>query len=195
MNVRFFPTLLLAVTSAAAQNSILFSTDQTEQTASTSGGTVLQTVRPNEVAYLEFAPCPVISAEKWAPVTCYQTMAGNEEKHGQELRERRQALFGDAPRRVSRAMLWDVEAPEYDETRAFMSARQAMGVALRAETKAQEFFVKALPWITDDEVRRLFEELRDEEVVHQTLVREALRNLPPEPAPDPEDYEDEPVGL
>jgi rubrerythrin len=125
----------------------------------------------------------------------FQTMAGNEEKHGQELRERRQALFGDAPRRVSRAMLWDVEAPEYDETRAFMSARQAMGVALRAETKAQEFFVKALPWITDDEVRRLFEELRDEEVVHQTLVREALRNLPPEPAPDPEDYEDEPVGL
>jgi rubrerythrin len=125
----------------------------------------------------------------------FQAMAGNEEKHGQELRKRREALFGDAPRRVTRAMLWDVEAPEYDETRAFMSARQAMGVALRAETKAQEFFVKALPHITDDEVRRLFEELRDEEVVHQTLVREALRNLPPEPEPDAEDYEDEPVGL
>jgi rubrerythrin len=125
----------------------------------------------------------------------FQAMAANEEKHGEELRKRRQALFGDAPPRVSRAMLWDVEAPEYDETRAFMSARQAMGVALRAETKAQEFFVKALPHITDDEVRRLFEELRDEEVVHQTLVREALRNLPPEPEPDPEDYEDEPVGL
>ncbi len=125
----------------------------------------------------------------------FQAMAGNEEKHGRELRKRREALFGNTPRRVTRAMLWDVEAPEYDETRAFMSARQAMGVALRAETKAQEFFVKALPHITDDEVRRLFEELRDEEVVHQTLVREALRNLPPEPEPDAEDYEDEPVGL
>ena len=124
----------------------------------------------------------------------FEAMARNEEKHGEELRARRQALFGDAPRRVTREMLWDVEAPDYDETRAFMSARQAMGVALRAETKAQEFFVKALPHITDDEVRRLFEELRDEEVVHQTLVREALRNLPREDQSDPEAYEDEPVG-
>ena len=124
----------------------------------------------------------------------FQAMARNEEKHGEELRERRQALFGDAPRRVTRAMLWDVEAPDYDETRAFMSARQAMGVALRAETKAQEFFVKALPHISHEDVRLLFEELRDEEVVHQTLVREALRNLPQETEPDPEDYEDDPVG-
>jgi rubrerythrin len=124
----------------------------------------------------------------------FRAMAANEEKHGAELRARRRALFADAPRRVTRAALWDVEAPDYDETRAFMSARQAMAVALRAETKAQEFFVKALPHITDEDVRLLFEELRDEEVVHQTLVREALRNLPPEPEADPEDYEDEPVG-
>ena len=124
----------------------------------------------------------------------FRTMAGNEKKHGDELRERRQKLFGDAPARVSRSMLWDVEAPEYDEARAFMSARQAMGVALRSETKAHEFFVKALPQITDAEVRGLFEELRDEEVLHQTLVREALKNLPSAPEPDPEAYEDEPVG-
>lgn len=124
----------------------------------------------------------------------FRTMARNEEKHGQELRERREKLFSDAPRRVSRSMLWDVEAPDYDETRAFMSARQAMGVALRAETKAHEFFVKALPQIENAEVRLLFEELRDEEVLHQTLVREALRNLPRSPEPDPEAYEDEPVG-
>ena len=54
-----------------------------------------------------------------------------------------------SPARVNRSMLWDVEAPDYDEARAFMSARQAMGVALRAETKAHEFFVKALPRITE----------------------------------------------
>jgi rubrerythrin len=124
----------------------------------------------------------------------FRSMARNEERHGDELRARRKKLFGDAPRRVTRAMLWDVEAPEYDETRALMSARQAMGVALRAETKAHEFFVRALPHITDDEVRTLFKELRDEEVLHQTLVREALRGLPPGPEPDAEDYEDEPVA-
>ena len=124
----------------------------------------------------------------------FEAMAKNEEKHGDELRERRRVLFGDAPSQVTRAMLWDVEAPDYDETRAFMSARQAMGVALRAETKAHEFFVKALPHITDEEVHLLFEELRDEEVVHQTLVREALRNLPHEPDAESVDFEDEPVG-
>jgi rubrerythrin len=124
----------------------------------------------------------------------FRTMAGNEAKHGDELRARREALFGDAPRRVSRSMLWDVEAPDYSEPQAFMSARQAMGVALRAETKAHEFFVKALPHISEPDVRKLFEELRDEEVVHQTLVREALRHLPRGPEPDPEDYVDEPVA-
>ena len=124
----------------------------------------------------------------------FRKMAGNEAKHGEELRGRRQALFGDAPPHVNRSMLWDVEAPDYGEPQAFMSARQAMGVALRAETKAHEFFVKALPGITNEEVRHLFEELRDEEVLHQTLVREALKNLPPGPEPDPEAYEDEPVA-
>jgi rubrerythrin len=124
----------------------------------------------------------------------FRTMAANEAKHGEELRARRKALFGDTPPRVGRSMLWDVEAPDYGEPRAFMSARQAMGVALRAEIKAHEFFVKALPGITDPEVRSLFEELREEEVVHQTLVREALRTLPRGPDPDPDDYVDEPVA-
>ena len=55
------------------------------------------------------------------------------------------SLFGDAPRRVKRSMLWDVEAPDYDQPRAFMSARQAMKVALASETKAHEFFVRPSP--------------------------------------------------
>jgi len=124
----------------------------------------------------------------------FRSMARNEEKHGAELRGRRSQLFGDAPRRVKRSMLWDVEAPEYDEPRAFMSARQAMEVALRAEIKAHEFFVAALPHVADESVRRLFEELRDEEVLHQALVREAMRHLPEGPEPDAEDYVDDPVA-
>jgi rubrerythrin len=124
----------------------------------------------------------------------FRAMARNEAKHGDELRARRRALFADQPRRVKRSMLWDIEAPDYDEPRAFMSARQAMEVALRSEVKAHEFFVKALPHVADPEVRKLFEELRDEEILHQTLVREALNALPPGPEPDAEDYVDEPVG-
>jgi rubrerythrin len=120
-------------------------------------------------------------------------MAKNEQKHGDELRARRRALFGNAPSRVNRSMLWDVEAPDYDQPRAFMSARQAMQVALASETKAHEFFVAALPHIADAEVKRLFEELRDEELIHQSLVQDAMRNLPESGEPDA-DYEDEPVA-
>jgi rubrerythrin len=126
--------------------------------------------------------------------TFFAAMARNEQKHGDELRARRRALFGDAPRRVSRSALWDVEAPDYDEVRIHMTAREAMETALRAETKAHGFFVQAIPHIRDVEVRRLFQELRDEEVLHQALVREAMRNLAPEPDRGAGDYEDEPVG-
>lgn len=74
------PTLCAA---AVAQNTgYVFSTSQTETTASGSGGTVLQTLRPNEVAAVEFFPCPVISAEKWSPRTCYNTMAGDDDADG-----------------------------------------------------------------------------------------------------------------
>jgi rubrerythrin len=124
----------------------------------------------------------------------FATMARNEQKHGEELRARRHRLFGDAPLRVKRSMLWDVEAPDYDQPRALMSARQAMQVALVSETKAYEFFVQALPHLGDPEVKRLFQELRDEELLHQSLVREAMRNLPESAEPDPADYEDEPVA-
>jgi rubrerythrin len=95
---------------------------------------------------------------------------------------------------MKRSMLWDVEAPDYDQPRAFMSARQAMQVALRSETKAHEFFVEALPHIGDPDVKRLFQELRDEELLHQSLVSEAMRNLPEPEEPDAADYEDEPVA-
>ena len=124
----------------------------------------------------------------------FGSMAENERKHGAELHARRHALFGDAPRGVTRAMLWDVEAPDYDQPRAYMSARQAMQVALRSEAKAYEFFVQALPHVTDSDVKRLFQELRDEELVHRSLVQEALRRLPAADEPDASDYEDEPVA-
>ncbi|MGE0144514.1 MAG: hypothetical protein AB7I19_13855 [Planctomycetota bacterium] len=67
---------------AAQSQSWLFGTSQTETTQSGSGGTVLQTLRPNEVVRLEHFPCPVLSAEKWGPTTCYQTMAGDADNNG-----------------------------------------------------------------------------------------------------------------
>jgi len=126
--------------------------------------------------------------------TFFRHMAQNEAKHGEELSKRRTRLFADAPRQVKATMLWDIEAPEYDEARAFMTPRQAMETALRCEEKAHAFFVGALPQISDPDVKALFEELRDEEVAHQDLVKNELAKLPPGPDVGPDDYSDEPVA-
>ncbi|MBY0273842.1 ferritin family protein [Candidatus Binatia bacterium] len=127
-----------------------------------------------------------------APAAFFRAMAVNEAKHGAQLAERRRALFADAPRTVTRAMLWDVEAPDYDEARAFMSAHEAMRVALRAEKKAHVFFSTALPEIGDPGVEHLFTELCAEEVVHQDLVKAELAKLPPEREAGDDDFADEP---
>jgi erythrin-vacuolar iron transport family protein len=124
----------------------------------------------------------------------FRSMVGNEARHESELTTWRQSLFQDAPRVVKRSQLWDVEAPDYDQTRAFMTAREAMGVALLCEIKAFDFFSGALPHIKDPEVRSLFEELREEEMMHQKMVREELNKLPPDPGIDPEAFVDEPTA-
>jgi rubrerythrin len=124
----------------------------------------------------------------------FRVMAGNESKHGEQLATQREALFHDEPSRMDRSMLWDVEAPEYAEARAFMSAREAMKVALQSEIKAHDFFVEALKHVSDPEVRKLFEELRDEELAHQELVENEIAKLPPGPDVNPDDYADEPVA-
>jgi len=143
--------------------------------------------------YLEFVDQMVLHHTQEA-ADFFRAMAGNEARHEAELNARRSSLFRDEPRRVKRSMFWEAEAPDYDQTRAFMSARQAMEVALQSEIKAHHFFVEALPHITEPEVRALFEELRDEELEHQSLVRKALEKAPPDPAIDCSAFVDEPTA-
>jgi rubrerythrin len=124
----------------------------------------------------------------------FRYMAGNEARHGSELAAQRAERFGDAPRTVTRARLFDVEAPDYDAARAFMSPRMAMEVALASEVKAHQFFLEALKVLADPQVRALFEELRDEEVEHQDLVKAELAKLPPDSGLSDEDFVDEPAA-
>ncbi len=121
----------------------------------------------------------------------FRTMAGYEERHGTDLAARRRQLFGNAPRRITKDALDDVEAPDRGMPRVFMSARQAMEVALSSEQKAWEFFDGALPHIADPGVRALFEQLRGEEEQHIRLVKQRLERLPPGPDVE-EDEADEP---
>ena len=123
----------------------------------------------------------------------FRYMVENEAKHGRELSVRRLQRYGDAPRSVTRAMIFDIEAPDYDDARAFMTPRKAMESALASEVKAHAFFVAALPALKDVEVRALFEELRQEELEHQHLVKIELAKLPPDSGLSDEDFVDEPA--
>jgi len=124
----------------------------------------------------------------------FRFMEKNEAKHRAALLEQRTARFPDEPRVVRREMLFDIEAPEYDEARVFMSVRDALDTAMRAETKARAFFEGALDELEDPDVRALFVELRDEEIEHQELVQKQIDKLGDAPTADPEDYADGPVG-
>ena len=124
----------------------------------------------------------------------YRFMAQNEARHGEEIAVRRKELFGDAPSRMSRSMLWGVEAPDYDQARAFMTPRRALEVALESEIKAHAYFTAAIPAILDPDVKALFIELQGDEVHHKDLVQAEIDKLPPDSEIDAEDLVDEPVG-
>jgi rubrerythrin len=118
-----------------------------------------------------------------------------ERTHERTLSNRRRELFGDEPRTVTRAMIFDVEAPDYGDARATMTVRQALEMALSGEAKAYSFFDAALKHLENAELRDFFTHLRSEEQEHQRLVQAQIAKLPPEPLISAEDVSDEPVAL
>lgn len=129
-----------------------------------------------------------------APAALFEKMARNEELHRSELLARREATFAAQPSVVTRSMIFDVEAPEYDEARAFMTQRDAVRVALKSEVKAHEFFLGLAEKAEAGVIRTLFQDLAREELGHQNMLREELERMP---ADDQVlgDVGDEPVAL
>lgn len=125
----------------------------------------------------------------------FASMAENESKHGKELEKRRKELFGDAPMRVSRDDLFDVEAPEQGAPRSNMSTLQAFQVALSSEQKAYDFYDEALAHVSNPEIHSLFTELRDEETEHVRLVKDCIAKLPPGAELELEEDEDDIPGM
>jgi rubrerythrin len=129
--------------------------------------------------YTEFAQ-QLEQAHTPAAAEFFSKMVRNEERHRVQLLERRKSAFGDAPVTVKREMIWDVEAPEYDEARAFMTHRQALEAAMRSEVKAHDFFVAVEKQVMDRGVQALFHELAHEELEHQAMVKAELAKAPPD---------------
>ena len=121
----------------------------------------------------------------------FAMMARNEHRHAAKLAERRKSLFGDAPSRISVEMVEEVEAPGLGKPRPNMSTRHALEVAMESEVNAYDFFNEALPGIKDPDVRKLFEELRDEEAEHQALVNKEKAKYPNsmKPTVDPDEVD------
>ena len=122
----------------------------------------------------------------------FKNMSAYEAKHRDELKARRQKLFGAAPVAVTLDAIDDVEAPDRGQPRVFMSPRQAMEVALRSEEKAWSYFDDALRVVKDPDVRKLFDELRAEEKQHQEYIKKAMATLPT--GPDVEEDEADAPG-
>lgn len=121
----------------------------------------------------------------------FELMAVSEKKHGDEIDERRVALFGDTPPRVKLDDVFDVEAPEVGTPRKNMSELKACQLALAAEKKAYAFYDSALPKVTQPEVRALFEELREEEAEHVQMIEAIIARLPPSSRVDLEDLDED----
>lgn len=117
----------------------------------------------------------------------FEAMAVNEGKHGEQLAERRLALFGDAPPTVKLDDIFDVEAPDFGAPSMGMSPLKAYRVALSSEKKAYAFYDLALRYVNHTDVKALFEELRDEEAEHVRMLEEIIARLPPSAAIDLED--------
>ncbi len=124
----------------------------------------------------------------------FRCMSVNEVKHAEVLAAQRAELFGNEPTTADTSVIYDIEAPDYDGARAFMSIQAALELALNSEIKAYEFYHGALPSVTDDSIKELFARLRDEEVRHQEMIKEIMTKVPDMDAFDPEDFVDEPTA-
>ena len=120
----------------------------------------------------------------------FQAMAVNENKHGEQLAERRFALFGDERPKVKLDDIFDVEAPDFGAPRNNMSPLDAYLVALASERKAFAFYDLTLRYVSQPDVKALFEELRAEEAEHVRMIEEIIKKLPPEAKLDVDDQDD-----
>jgi rubrerythrin len=123
----------------------------------------------------------------------FRSMAVNENRHCEEIAERRLALFGDQPAKVKLDDIFDVEAPDVGDVRWNMSAFKAYQLALFSEQKAFAFYDEALDYVDQPDVKALFVELRDEEAEHVRMLVKIIANLPPsaEIELEDEDYDPE----
>ncbi len=146
--------------------------------------------------YLEFAR-QIGSLKSNDAGDFFTQMSQNEEKHALSLKEKRVELFGNSPSRISLEDLYEyqeIEAPEFDRAKPFLSTKAALEVARDCEVKAYNFFDKAMKIVIDPKVKELFLELRNEEEEHRMMVEEIIKKTKCDGGSNDSEV-DEPNGL
>jgi rubrerythrin len=110
--------------------------------------------------------------------TVFRSMVVHEDKHCEEITARRLALFGDKRPKVTLDDISEVEAPDLGEVRWSMSALEAYQVALYSEQRAFGFYDESLEYVSQPDVKALFEELREEEAEHVRMLVKSIADLP-----------------
>jgi rubrerythrin len=115
-------------------------------------------------------------AERNSPeaATFFERMARLEGQHDSQIVERRKALFGDQPARYTDCAPWEVEVPDYDDVGTSFTVEDALHLALGAEERAEAYYRKAVEFISDPQTVAVLEELADEEVEHQRLLKREM---------------------
>ncbi len=108
----------------------------------------------------------------------FAEMLGSESRHRRQLESRRAELFGSPTPSFDSSLVGHSEGVDPEEVSAPRSVREAVELALEAETRAVEFYAGTLPHLRDAEVRALFEDLQAEEAEHQAELRRILEKLP-----------------
>jgi rubrerythrin len=104
----------------------------------------------------------------------FNRMAGWEKRHHDQLVAQRERLFPGAPKSHAAKVSWAVEAPDFDAVPNDVTLKQALDIAMDAETRAHDFYAGALDYAADDQVAELFEGLRQAEADHQRMLREEM---------------------
>jgi len=129
--------------------------------------------------YLELVDLVADAAGEPDVLEFLRSMARHEQRHAQELLARRESLYPDVLPRVTAEQLEPLGRIEVPSPTAMLSLRAGLEAALAAEQRAEAYFRQALAEVSDTEVRRLLEELAEEEVEHQRAVTARLVALAP----------------
>ena len=97
----------------------------------------------------------------------FTRMARLERHHHDQIVAQRKRLYGDAPASNADKVSWAVEMPDFDRLPTDATLRHAFDIALDSESRA-------LDYVTDEKIEKLFKDLSAAEAQHKRMLREEM---------------------